>query len=290
MKRREFAIGLALLAACYVSQITVATAKRKAEATKFKVRVENISNPEGMTASNGQKFPFALSPGLFVLSDKSAPLFTEGKPARKNGLEMQAEDGDPSGLVASLVAMHHSSNLHGVFNTPVGAMGAGPIRPGDSYEFNVTAMPGTNLFMTQMFGFTRPGQKASPCSIRKARPSAVISQISSICGTRAPRKMKKLVLVRTRGHDKKARTQVRMKRAWYTASTMNGGPERTKNSFASRLRSKPECEATDESSLCNRCVLCASVVVFSNGLLKHRDTNTEDAQRKEKNHEIENQC
>ena len=175
MKRREFAIGLALLAACYVSQITVATAKRKAEATKFKVRVENISNPEGMTASNGQKFPFALSPGLFVLSDKSAPLFTEGKPARKNGLEMQAEDGDPSGLVASLVAMHHSSNLHGVFNTPVGAMGAGPIRPGDSYEFNVTAMPGTNLFMTQMFGqsndwFYAPGAKGIALFDTKGAP------------------------------------------------------------------------------------------------------------------------
>jgi len=152
MKRREFAIGLALLLACCLTQLTVATATRKVEPAKFTVRVENISSPEGMTASNGQKFPFALSPGMFVLSDKSAALFTEGKPARKNGLEMQAEDGDPSGLVGSLVAMHHSSNLHGVFNTPVGAMAAGPIRPGDSYEFTVTAAPGMKLFMTQMFG------------------------------------------------------------------------------------------------------------------------------------------
>jgi hypothetical protein len=152
MKRRELAIGLALLLAGYLAQLTVATATHKAEPTRFRVRVENSSNPDGMTASNGQKFPFALSPGMFVLSDKSAALFTEGKAARKNGLEMQAEDGDPSGLVASLMEMHHSSNLHGVFNTPVGAMGAGPIRPGDSYEFTVTAMPGTKLFMTQMFG------------------------------------------------------------------------------------------------------------------------------------------
>ena len=152
MKRREFAIGLALLMACYLTQLTVATATRTVAPTKFTVRVENISSPEGMTASNGQKFPFALSPGMFVLSDKSAALFTEGKPARKNGLEMQAEDGDPSGLVASLMAMHHSSNLHGVFNTPVGAMTAGPIRPGDSYEFTVTAAPGMKLFMTEMFG------------------------------------------------------------------------------------------------------------------------------------------
>ena len=152
MKHRPLAIGLALLMVCYLTQFAVATATRKIEPIKFTIRVENISNPEGMTASNGQKFPFALSPGMFVLSDKTAPLFTEGKPARKNGLEMQSEDGDPSGLVASLVAMHHSSNLHGVFNTPVGAMAAGPIRPGDSYEFMVTAVPGMKLFMTQMFG------------------------------------------------------------------------------------------------------------------------------------------
>lgn len=152
MKRREFAISLALLLACYVTQFTVATATRKVEATRFTVRVENISSAEGMTASNGQKFPFALSPGMFVLSDRNAALFTEGKPARKNGLEMQAEDGDPSGLVASLATMNHSSNLHGVFNTPIGAMTAGPIRPGDSYEFTINAAPGMKLFMTQMFG------------------------------------------------------------------------------------------------------------------------------------------
>jgi hypothetical protein len=137
MKRLTLAIGLSLLTAFYVTQFTVAVATRKSEPTKFKVRVENISNPEGMTASNGEKFPFALSPGMFVLSEKSAALFTEGKPVRKNGLEMQAEDGDPSGLVASLVAMHHSSNLHGVFNTPIGAMAAGPIRPGDSYSLRL---------------------------------------------------------------------------------------------------------------------------------------------------------
>src|SRR5688572_5589013 len=110
MKHRRLAIGLALLMACYVAQYTVAVAARKSAPTKFTVRVENISNPEGTTASNGEKVPFALSPGMFLLSEKSAPLFSEGKPARKNGLEMQAEDGDPSGLVSSFEAMNHSSN------------------------------------------------------------------------------------------------------------------------------------------------------------------------------------
>lgn len=175
MKRRKLAIGLALLTVCYLSQFTVAVATRKVEPTKFTVRVENISNPEGMTASNGEKFPFALSPGMFVLSDKNAALFTEGKPARKNGLEMQAEDGDPSGLVGSLVAMHHSSNLHGLFDTPVGAMKAGPIRPGDSYEFTVTAVPGMKFFMTQMFGqsndwFYAPGANGIALFDSKGKP------------------------------------------------------------------------------------------------------------------------
>jgi hypothetical protein len=175
MKRREIAIGLALLLAGYLTQLTVATATRKVEPTKFTIRVENISNPEGMTAANGQKFPFALSPGMFVLSERTAALFTEGKPARKNGLEMQAEDGDPAGLVASLVAMHHSSNLHNIFNTPVGAMAAGPIRPGDSYEFTVTAAPGMKLFMTQMFGqsndwFYAPGPNGIALFDKKDMP------------------------------------------------------------------------------------------------------------------------
>jgi len=152
MRRTSLAIALAMLTACYLTQFTVATAKHTVEPTRFTVHIENISNPEGMTASNGQKFPFALSPGMFVLSEKNGAIFTEGKSARKNGLETQAEDGDPSGLVSSLLSMHHSSNLHGVFNTPVGAMTAGPIRPGDSYEFTVTAIPGMKLFMTEMFG------------------------------------------------------------------------------------------------------------------------------------------
>ena len=151
MKNRKLVIGLAALAVCYLAQYTVAVATRKAGPTKFKVKVENISNPEGMTASNGTKFPFALSPGMFVLNAKNNPLFTEGKSA-PSGLEMQAEDGDPSGLVKSLEAMHHASNLHGVFNTPVGAMGAGPIRPGDSYEYTFTATPGMKVFTTMMFG------------------------------------------------------------------------------------------------------------------------------------------
>jgi len=152
MKFSSPLIALALATVCSAAYLSPTLAKRNAAGTRFTVRVENISDPAGMTASNGATFPFALSPGMFVLSAKNAALFTEGKPARANGLEMQAEDGDPSGLVKSLEAMHHASNLHGVFNTPVGAMSAGPIRPGDSFAYSFTAMPGMKLFSTMMFG------------------------------------------------------------------------------------------------------------------------------------------
>ena len=175
MKHLKLAIGLALVMTAYLTQFTVALATRTVEPTKFTVRVENISKPEGMTASNGEKFPFALSPGMFVLSEKKAPFFNEEKMARKNGLEMQAEDGDPSGLVKALETMHHSSNLHGVFDMPVGAMAAGPIRPGDSYEFTVTALPGMKLYMMQMFGqsndwFYAPGANGIALFDDKGKP------------------------------------------------------------------------------------------------------------------------
>ena len=41
---------------------------------------------------------------------------------------------------------------HGVFNTPVGADGPGPIGPGGAYEFTVTAKPGMRLSVVTMFG------------------------------------------------------------------------------------------------------------------------------------------
>jgi hypothetical protein len=154
MKHRRLIINLALLAVVMMAQLGVATITSRANrgtATKFNVRVENISNPEGYEASNGMRWPFALSPGLFVLNSKKATLFAEGKPASK-GLEMQAEDGDPTGLAGSLMTMHHAANLHGIFNMPVGMMGAGPIRPGSSYEFNFTATPGMKLSLTMMNG------------------------------------------------------------------------------------------------------------------------------------------
>jgi hypothetical protein len=153
MKHRRLVINLVLLAAVMLAQIAVATATRhhSAKPTKFSVRIENITTPDSQTASDGTKFSFALSPGLWVLNNKKSELFTEGKPANK-GIESQAEDGDPSGLVSLLMMSHHAASLHGVFNTPIGMMGPGPIRPGESYEFSFTASSGQKLSFTLMNG------------------------------------------------------------------------------------------------------------------------------------------
>lgn len=154
MKKHRLLINLAVLVAVLLAQFAVASATRtrSAKSTKFTVRVENVSSADGQTASDSSKWPFALSPGMWVLSNKNAVLFTEGKSAKANGLEAQAEDGNPSGLVSSLESMHHSSSLHGVFNTPVGSMGPGPIGPGASYEFSFNATLATKLFTALMFG------------------------------------------------------------------------------------------------------------------------------------------
>ena len=153
MKHRRLLINLAVLVAALLAQFAVATATRPRTATpsKFTVRVENISSVVGQTASDGTKWPFALSPGMFVLTGKDGILFKEGKSAA-DGLEAQAEDGNPAELVNALEKMHHRSSLHGVFNTPAGAMGPGPIGPGAAYEFGFTAVPGMKLYLVLMFG------------------------------------------------------------------------------------------------------------------------------------------
>ena len=152
MKNRRVIISVILLGVALIAQhaVVTASANRKVATTKFTVRVENISSADGQTAKDGTRWPFALSPGMFVLNDKN-PLFTEGK-AAKNGLESQAEDGNPAGLISSLEMMHHAAGLHGIFNTPAGAMGPGPIGPGAAYKFTVNATPKARLYMTMMFG------------------------------------------------------------------------------------------------------------------------------------------
>ena len=152
MNNRRLLLSLAVVAVALSAQFVVTKSTGASTAgTKFTVRIENISSVDGQRASDGTKWPFALSPGMFVLNDKSV-LFTEGKPANANGLEAQAEDGNPAGLISSLEKMHHASAFHGVYNTPVGAMGPGPLGPGATFEFSFTATPRMKLYTALMFG------------------------------------------------------------------------------------------------------------------------------------------
>lgn len=154
MQGRKIFIGLVAVLSLLCAQ-TLATksysAEKAARQVTFKVRIENISGPEGQTAADGTRWPFALSPGLYVVDRKGARLFKEGERATA-GLEGQAEDGNPEGLVKGLEAMHHDAALHGVFNTPAGADSPGPIGPGAAYEFTLSAAPKMKLTLVTMFG------------------------------------------------------------------------------------------------------------------------------------------
>jgi hypothetical protein len=145
MQKRNFVFGLLIL---LVATFFVSGVNAQDKAVKFKVRVENVSKDLNV-ASNGEKWPFALSPGFFVVGNK-LNLFKEGQKASA-ALEAQAEDGNP-GMFVETLNMNHANGLHGVFNTPVGAMGAGPLVPGNAYEFEVTVVKGQKLYMLAMFG------------------------------------------------------------------------------------------------------------------------------------------
>jgi hypothetical protein len=152
MQMRKLTVGLLIAVAILGSQFsltTIAGSHRANGDRKFTIRIENISSRDGQSASDSTKWPFALSPGMWVAHDKDVTLFREGK-AASQGLEMQAEDGNPEGLVRMLEDQHHTG--HGIFNTPVGANAPGPIGPGGTYEFTVTAKPGMKLTVALMFG------------------------------------------------------------------------------------------------------------------------------------------
>ncbi len=101
-------------------------------AATFLVRIENVSGDSDL--------PTPFAPGVWVLHSEAGPLFTTGEADRGYGLEALAEDGNPANLLDALSGM----DLHaGVFNTPTGADGPGPLLPGGAYEFEVKATPDT---------------------------------------------------------------------------------------------------------------------------------------------------
>lgn len=148
MLKQKFMIGLAVIAALVLGMPEGVFAKKKTAV--FKVRIENISNSEGLAAEDGSKYPFALSPGMFIVTNDKMNFFKAGKKANI-GLEAQAEDGNPEILSKALLTEVGSTNM-GIFNMPVGADKAAPILPGGSYEFTFTAEVGQKLNFITMYG------------------------------------------------------------------------------------------------------------------------------------------
>ncbi|MEM9456614.1 MAG: spondin domain-containing protein [Myxococcota bacterium] len=111
-------------------------------ATDFVITVQNIS-ATGMMRS-------PLSAGLWVNHDPGAlTLFIPQWPDEGLGLQALAEDGVPAPLAAALT-MRDGVHDTGVFDTPMGADEPGPLLPGDSYRFTVTAEPMTRLSLGLM--------------------------------------------------------------------------------------------------------------------------------------------
>jgi hypothetical protein len=101
-----------------------------------------------LASKSGYFSPFA--PGVYVTNlAGGTPLFISGSADFGNGLENLAEDGDPSVLSASLSG-DASVKGSGVFNTPAGSSGPGPLLPGASYSFSFDATDGDNLNLAVM--------------------------------------------------------------------------------------------------------------------------------------------
>lgn len=146
--KQKFVIGFIALAVLVLGMQANVFARKKT--ATFKVRIENISSSDGLAAADGSKYPFALSPGMFVVTNDKTDFFKAGKKANE-GLEAQAEDGNPEFLSKNLLMAIGSTRM-GIFKMPVGSEQAAPILPGGAYEFAFTAEEGQKLNLITMYG------------------------------------------------------------------------------------------------------------------------------------------
>jgi hypothetical protein len=129
-----------------------AVAQGAPAATKFTIKVENISKGEVLKLSNGKTAPFVSAPVLWAVHTGSMnPIFVAGQPDAGKGLETLAETGNPAPLAKSLTGATGVAAV-GADDRPVGSDAGGPIPPGKGYGFEVTAAPGQTLSLAWMFG------------------------------------------------------------------------------------------------------------------------------------------
>jgi hypothetical protein len=110
--------------------------------------------------------PTPLGPIAWVVHSGGNPLFSLMGGSRINGLEALAEDGDPSGVAASL-EMTDMVSASGVAAIPSGASSPGPAVPGSSYSFTFKAHSGEKLSFATMYAqsndlFFSPGEDGLP--------------------------------------------------------------------------------------------------------------------------------
>lgn len=152
MLKQKFITGIALavLFVLGVQANSFAFAKKVRAQASFTVKIENISSVDGLIAQDGSKYPFAISPGVFIVTDKKMDLFKEGKKAGE-ALQSQAEEGNPELLAKEFLTRVGSIN-EGVFSKPLGSEMPSPLLPGHSFEFTFKAEEGMKLNLTTMFG------------------------------------------------------------------------------------------------------------------------------------------
>ena len=91
-----------------------------------------------------------VAPGVWVVHKHGQkPIFKEGSLDYGDGLEALSEVGDPSGVYNALMADGYKT---GVYNTPDGSSGAGPLMPGQTYSFVFQAKVGDYLSLASMLG------------------------------------------------------------------------------------------------------------------------------------------
>lgn len=134
--------------------------------TTFTVQIANVSEESTLSPSDGTTVEVLLSPGVWVVYTKPAPMFAEGEVDAGDGLEALAEDGDPVPFASYASALTDQDGVEssGVFDTPDGLENPSALRPGEAYKFKITATPGASLSFATMFApsndlFFAPGDE-----------------------------------------------------------------------------------------------------------------------------------
>ena len=111
----------------------VAVADAHAQSRTFEVTINNVAK-QGTLYTSG---PARLGQGMWVIHNYRDPIFTEGRPARPNGLEVLSEEGYASQVVSAL------SRQAGIVE--VGLFPVTALAPGEETRFSFVAVAGQRL-------------------------------------------------------------------------------------------------------------------------------------------------